>query len=257
MPRARDKGPWFWRGMIAAMLAAVFGIFAVAAFSAPPSVSAETGCRIDRKDPAHTILLIDQSDPFAANDIGWVAELIDAEARALPARGRLSVMLPNAASPYDPIFLHSACSTGSPDRANPILSNPRMVEDTWREDFYEPLLASVETALADTRQPSSPLSEALFVIGDRPDFQSARKNRRLVIVSDLMQHSDAFSFYRRGADYAAFGETRLASEIPNLDGAEVVARIVPRQAYDLPMGEVRAFWRAYFEAAGADYGSVN
>ena len=27
---------------------------------------------------------------------------------------------------------------------------------------------------------------------------------------------------------------------------EVTARIVPREIYDLPMGEVKAFWRAYF-----------
>ena len=34
MARSREKGPWFWRGMIGAMLASVFGLFALAAFSA-------------------------------------------------------------------------------------------------------------------------------------------------------------------------------------------------------------------------------
>ena len=41
-----------------------------------------------------------------------------------------------------------------------------------------------------------------------------------------------------------------------LQGVEVVARIVPRQEYSLPLGEVKAFWRDWFGAAGADYGSV-
>lgn len=257
MPRQREKGPWFWRGMIATMLASVFGLFAVAAFSAPPAVVAETNCRIDRKDPAHTIVLIDQSDPFGENDIAWVHDLIDAEARALPRNGRLTVVMPNATVPHAPKQLHSACSTGSPDRANPILSNPQMVADTWRELFYLPLEASVEAALKDTRQPASPLMEALYAVADRPDFKAAQQGRRLILVSDLMQHSDGFSFYRMGADLVAFEETRLAGEVPSFAGVDVVARIVPRQEYDLPMTEVRAFWSIWFSQAGAEFGAVS
>lgn len=257
MPRSREKGPMFWRGMIGAMVASVFGLFAVAAFAAPPAVLAETGCRIDRKDPAHTVVLIDQSDPFSPNDMDWVRQLIDEEARSLPKYGRLTVLMPNARSPFDPKVLHAACSSGSPDRANPILSNPRMVADAFRKGFYEPLMAEVDKALEDTRQPASPLTEALYSVADRADFQSGMRNRRLVVVSDLMQHSDGFSFYRKGANYGAFRETDLAQDMARLEGVEVVARIVPRQMYDLPMGEVKAFWRAYFRDTGARYGSLN
>ena len=93
MARSREKGPWFWRGMIGAMLASVFGLFALAAFSANPSLAPETGCRMDRKDPAHTVIMIDQSDPFNPNDLGWVTEFIDSEART-PGRCK---RLPKAA----------------------------------------------------------------------------------------------------------------------------------------------------------------
>lgn len=257
MPRSREKGPWFWRSMIAAMVASVFGMFAVAAFSAPPPVDPETNCRMDRHDPAHTIILIDQSDPFGPNDVDWVRELLDGEARTLPKHGRLTVMVPNASQPFDPARVYSACSTGSPDKANPILSNPRMVADAWRTQFYDPLVARVETEMKDTVAPASPLSEALFAIADRADFQSGQRHRRLIVVSDLMQHSGDFSFYRTGADFGAFRETRLADRMPALDGVDVTARIVPREIYDLPMGEVKAFWRSYFRETGATYGSLN
>ena len=78
-----------------------------------------------------------------------------------------------------------------------------------------------------------------------------------MIVSDLMQHSDAFSFYRSGADLAAYSDTSIASQLPGFDGVEVVARIVPRQEYDLPISELKAFWRSYFEKTGATFGSTN
>ncbi len=257
MARARERGPWFWRTAIALMVAVVLALFAYIAFNSSPAVAAETGCRVDRNDPAHTIILIDQSDPFNENDLGWVYEFIDSEARSLPRYGRLTVMTPNSASPYDPRTVHVHCSPGSIDDANPILQNPRMIDDNWRETFYDPLKAAIENALLDTRQPSSPLFEAMYSIADRADFQSNRKNRRVIVVSDLMQHSDGFSFYRRGADIDAYRETNLGQQQPQFDGAEIVTRIVPRQEYDLPVDQVKAFWRTYFSEAGAEFSSVN
>ena len=72
-----------------------------------------------------------------------------------------------------------------------------------------------------------------------------------------MQHSEAMSFYRGGADFDQLAATKLAERLPNMNGVEIAARIVPRQEYDLPMSEVKAFWRAYFDQTGADFGSVN
>ncbi len=255
--RRGDRGPWFWRGTIAAMLTTVFGLFAAVAFSQPPAVVAETSCRMDRKDPAHTILLIDQSDPFNPNDLDWVRELVDEEARSLPKYGKLTIMTPNAADPYSPKVLYAACSPGNASAANPITQNPKMIEQAWQKKFYAPLIERVEGALLDTRQPSSPLTEAIYTISDRADFQDGNEGRRVVMVSDLMQHSDGFSFYKLGADYEAYLESKLAETKPHMEGVQVVARIVPRQIYDLPVADVKSFWRSYFTDAGAEYGSVN
>ena len=255
--RRHTRGPWFWRGAIGAMLTGVFGLFALVAFSQPPAVMPENSCRVDRKDPAHTILLIDQSDPFNPNDMDWVRELVNDEARALPKYGKLSVMVPNAAEPYNPKVLYTSCSPGSAAAANPITQNPKMIEQAWQNKFYQPLVGTVEEALMDKEQPSSPLSEAIYSISDRADFQPQQAGRRVVMVSDLMQHSGGFSFYKMGADYDAYLESELAKTTPKLEGVDVVARVVPRQIYDLPVADVKGFWRAYFQDAGATYGSVN
>ncbi|MCA8901864.1 MAG: hypothetical protein KDA53_11515 [Hyphomonas sp.] len=255
--RRHEKGPWFWRGTIAAMLSGVFGVFALVAFSQPPAVTPDSSCRIDHRDPAHTILLIDQSDPFNPNDLDWVRELVNDEARGLPKYGKLTVMTPNAVDPYSPKVLYTACSPGSAAAANPITQNPKMIEQEWQKKFYQPLADTVEHALLDTVQPNSPLSEAIYAISDRADFQPSQDGRRMVLVSDLMQHSDSFSFYRIGADYDAYLDSKIASNVPKLEGVDVVARVVPRQIYDLPIADVKGFWRSYFDDAGATYGSVN
>ncbi|MEL6258535.1 MAG: hypothetical protein AAFQ67_05730 [Pseudomonadota bacterium] len=256
MPRARKKGPAFWRIAIGGMTASVFALFSLAAFTAPPATEPDGWCRLDRRDPAHTVLMIDQSDPFVERDYDWVAALLDEESRLLPKYGRLTVVTPDSARPYQPRVVFSACTPGSADRANPIFENPRMIEHRWRSDFKDQLTERVDALLKDDQASNSPLGETVFAVFDRPDFQDTVRRRRLVIVSDLMQNSEEFSFYTSGADRLAFGQTRLASEKPDMTGADVVARIVPRQEYDLPISSLRVFWEDYFGRAGARFESV-
>ncbi len=254
--RKKERSPAFWRGSIALMVTSVFGLFAAVAMNRPPAVDSATGCRLDRNDPVHTVILVDQSDPFNTTDLDWVYALLDAETRALPEHGRLTVLVPNSGNPFDPTLVYSGCSPGSAAEANPIFENPKMIEQAWQARFYAPLSSKVAEALIDTVAPSSPLIEAIYTISDRPDFQAGETKRRLILVSDLIHHSKAFSMYRSGADLEVLSASELAQSLPRLDGVEVVARIVPRQEYDVPLGEVKAFWRAWFAQTGADYGSV-
>ncbi|MDP3459793.1 MAG: hypothetical protein Q8S09_11010 [Hyphomonas sp.] len=256
MPRRRERGPWFWRSAIALMLTSVFGLFAAAAIHQPPATDPETGCKLDREDPVHTIVLVDQSDPFNATDLDWVRTLLDGEARSLPRHGRLTLVVPNSASPYDPVQVFSGCSPGSAAESNPIFQNPKMIAAAWERKFHAPMMVQADESLRDTVAPSSPLMEAMYTLADRPDFQGHVPVRRLILVSDLMQHSPGFSMYRSGADADVWAESDLADMRAGLEGVEVVARIVPRQEYALPLGEVKAFWRDWFGAAGAEYGSV-
>jgi hypothetical protein len=253
MPRRKEKGPWFWRSAIALMLTSVFGLFAAAAIHQPPATDAETGCRRDREDPAHTIVLVDQSDPFNATDLDWVRSLLDGEARSLERYGRLTVIVPNSASPYDPLEVFSGCSPGSAAEANPIFQNPKMIAAAWEKKFHTPLMTQTDAALSDTVAPSSPLMEAMYTAADRPDFQSHVPVRRLILISDLMQHSPGFSMYRSGVDAEAFAQSELADMTAGLEGVEVIARVVPRPVYPLPLIEVKGFWEQWFNEAGTDY----
>ncbi|MFN7057020.1 hypothetical protein [Hyphomonas sp.] len=258
MPRRRERGPWFWRGAIALMMTSVFGLFAAAAMNQPPATDNVSGCRLDRQDPAHTIILVDQSDPFIETDHDWVRALVSDEARALPKYGRLTLAVPNSALAHDPKTIISVCSPGSADGANPIFQNPRMIEQAWRTRFQAPAMAGADTILLDTVAPSSPLLEAVFTLSARPDFQAGTPARRMILVSDLMQHSRDFSMYRTGTDYEPFEASPLNALRPRLDGVEVAARIVPRPEYPLPLVEVKAFWERWLTEAGtAGFASVN
>ena len=255
MARRREPSKNFWRLAIVGMVLSVFALFGFIAMTQAPPTEPSTACRQDRKDSAHTIVLIDQSDPFRRNDYSWVEELVDAEARSLPKFGRLTIMTPNVRQPFEPREAFSRCSPGA--KANPLTQNPRMVEDNWRENFRDPLNSAVNRVLADKVASSSPLAEALYSIFDRADFQPSRPKRRVVIVSDMIQNSQTFNFYRTGAVYDQFAEKGKELMLGKVGKVNVVARIVPRDKYDLEMSDVKAFWDSYFAGTQVRFTTVN
>ena len=72
-----------------------------------------------------------------------------------------------------------------------------------------------------------------------------------MIVSDLLQHSDALSFYR-GDDWESFrASPDFARLAHNLDGAEVTILRVPRPGAKVDGAAVDDFWVRYLDAQGA------
>ncbi|MCW5699602.1 MAG: hypothetical protein KIT00_07160, partial [Rhodospirillales bacterium] len=103
----------------------------------------------------------------------------------------------------------------------------------------------------------SPIAEALTGIMDRADFQKSISSRKLVLVSDLLQNSSTYSFYRQSATWDSYQNSASGEAIPDMHGVVVVARIVPRRHYNLPITRLKTFWSRYFEAAGAVFEPVN
>ena len=80
---------------------------------------------------------------------------------------------------------------------------------------------------------------------------SAGWPRRIVIVSDLVQHSEALSFYR-GDDWESFrASPDFARLARNLDGAEVTIVRIPRAGAKVDASAVDDFWVRYLDAQGA------
>ena len=184
MPRPRERGLWFWRSAIGVMLMSVVGLFSVAAFNSAPALDPETECRMDRRDPAHTLLLIDQSDPFSDNDLAWVDELIDAEARSLPRFGRLTVVLPNSETPFDPttLYAHFAGKT-------------EILMLLWADVLSE-MEAHVRDKIQDKTNTADSLAAATYAFvtywRDHPD------DFRLVFMSSNVGKTDVDSFIKAG-----------------------------------------------------------
>ncbi|PWJ18337.1 hypothetical protein [Jannaschia seohaensis] len=206
-----------------------------------PGLDAATLCPADGP-VGHLAILIDTTDPISPTQLARARAEITREIAAAPDFTRVSLAtVSGAATP-----VRSLCKP--PRDASALTANPRLVAERYEAEFLAPVAQALDGLLAVPEADSSPIIEALQrFLAAIPGWGEAPA--RVVLVTDLVQHSEVFSFYR-GGDWDSFrasgGADRLAR---NLDGAEVAILRFPRPA--APRAAVEDFWVRYLDAQGA------
>ena len=229
-----------WTALFVMLLLCFAGIPIGMQLTRPPEVDLEN-CRIDGVLPAHTVVLIDQSDPFSDSDVEWAWQLIFDEAQALKKNGRLTVLGINSDDPDQGVEVFSRCSPGSPRNANPIYENPQFIRQDWEQKFEQFMRAEVSRLMLNSQSPVSPLVEHLRGIQRRADFRDAAENRKILIISDLYQNSNLYSMYDHGLNTSRFDAALDDAQFPDLTGVEVALFRVDRKR-QIRGSDLVAFW---------------
>lgn len=238
--------------LIGAVMLALGGFGAAAFLLRAPPIDPETLCRTDAPLGAHTIVLVDSTDRLEPRHRRKLRAVLAQERARLGQYDRLTVMRLSARRPQEPSILFSRCLPRPPEQTNPLFENARHAQERWDADFAEALDRALRSAASGGGAQRSPILAGLRAVAADPDFDPQIPRRRLVLVSDLLEHNpQGFSHYADGADFTAW-RAQAAQNAP--DFARVSVRAVPldrpdhaaRQAYAL-----EHFWPAYFEAAEA------
>lgn len=251
--QSRSRG----RNLLGLALAAFAGCvligLATAAFMVrPPPTDAETLCRSDTPPRTHTIVLVDATDRLEPRHRRKLRAVLGQEHARLSQYDRLTLMRLNVRRPQEPTVLFSKCLPRAPDQINPLFENARIAQTRWDESFADALDRALRSAGAGAGARASPILAGLRAAAADPDFGSEIVRRRLVLVSDLLEHNpEGFSMY--AAD-AAFPAWRAGSPQGPPDLTAVDIRLVPLdrpEHVERQSTALQAFWPAYFEAAGA------
>jgi hypothetical protein len=242
-------------GLIALAFAALAGLAVAGLMLRPPPTNSDTLCRTDAPLGAHTLILIDATDKLERRHRRRLEAVAANERARLSQYERLTLMRIDARRPREPAVLFSKCLPKPPEQANFLFENPRQVEAQWNEEFADALDHALGRAGSSRGQRASPLLDALRAAAADPDFGAEIPVRRLVLVSDLLEHDpEGFSLYAPGADYAAWssGAAGAARGAPDLSGVDV--RLAPLDRPEHSAAQAAAlegFWGPYFEAADA------
>lgn len=236
-----------WGGIIVTLVG--FGAAVVTMTMRPPD--AYLACQQSAiKAVAATIVIIDPTDKFEQTHLNRIRTTIESERDRLPKGGRLTLLSVNPGSPWEPSELLSVCNPGSPGEADILFETRAQVEKRWKKAYAEPIEAAIAKAGDGTPSSSSPILITIAAALNRPDFDARAANRRLVLISDLLEHEQGGYSQLKG-DLGRPVPASLGARF-NLKGVAVEIDYLVRGQYARIQGDAhRKSWVELLRQAGA------
>ena len=244
--QAEDRRGYIVIG-ICAVLMVVVGVSAFTMMR-QDIIDPKTGCPKGHQVPiASTVILVDETDSLSRSELAFAKTLIMNEYTWLPRGGQLTVR--NIVADPDQAEDIVVCRMDDGAHELGLVRNARKVKQDFQRIAgarLDELFTALRTAAP---QKYSPILESITAVFDKPNFVSV-KQRRLVVLSDMAQHSPLFSQYRRHgagprADQA--GEYRR-----DMSGTAIRIQYIRRPELARVQTDAhRQFWTGYLRGMGA------
>ena len=204
-----------------------------------------------------TAIIIDRTGDFSLNHIRSIKEIIDFEIEKLSLGDRLSLYA------IDPVkfkglseVLFEKCKPKTGSQVNKFVENKRMLETRFVKEFKEPVQSISQDVIDGNDGASSPIIEGIFDVISKINLENNSSISRLVIISDLLQHSNIMTMYK-GSINNIENLPRVKRIIPDLGGVEVKVFWILRdntKEERLQSKELLAWWDSFFEhSLASDY----
>lgn len=145
-----------------------------------------------------TALLIDATDNLSVQQKQAFLSAFQSLRDSIPLHGRLDLYFIHNTqeSLLKPVV--SLCNPGRGAEISELVGNPRHVEQRWREGFGQPLEREISQLLNASPENESPIMESIqsVVLTSLSEPIDRDKPKKIIIVSDLMQHTSNVSLYR-------------------------------------------------------------
>lgn len=181
-----------------AIVVAVFGIVGFAYWRAVLSHKSLDEITLCPAEPSSvTVLLVDVTDPMNLAQRQDFLNQLDRLSTSIPRHGKLIVTKVDPVSDRLLIPIITRCNPGTAEDETETSGNPQRLDKLHREQFEAPLKAAFEKVLSATAAERSPILESIQSVALTELQRSGDTDlpKRLVVASDLLQNTDAISFY--------------------------------------------------------------
>lgn len=171
---------------------------------------------------AITAILLDVTDPISNTTAADLRNEFQGVVERVPVGGLLQVYTLTEKE-GDLSVTFSGCNPGDGQNVDAWTSNPRLAQDRWQRGFQKPL-EELSKRLQDGKAgQQSPIMAGIQKINleafGLPKYQALPKT--LIVVSDMVEHTPAYSMYRAGASYTKYeqsgAQARFRTPLGNVD----------------------------------------
>ncbi len=216
---AHRKGMILLGGVILFLVAGAAAFY----YYVEPTVKrdSETACRVDGKVSRETIIVIDATDNFNDTQALRIKKEIELLLSSAIIDERFSLyVLDETINQKSQKF--GVCNPGDGSDKSELTSNKRRLKKHWKTLFYNRFTKAVDELIGNHTATQSPILEMIKFVSVNTFLDSRATKRRLVIVSDMLHHTQQYSHYRGSADFTKFSKTSYALTMqPLLEDVDV------------------------------------
>lgn len=170
------------------------------------------------------VIMIDRSDPISGQQAQRIRQYVQAmkDEAAFGTRFDVYTFEGDIKNEFPPIL--RVCAPGRPEEANELIENPEFIRQRYNERFLAVLNQTIDALLIATTLPNSPIIESLraAAITSFGSNDSRHVPLRVLLISDMVQHTNSVSHFRSNPDFPTLSKTMTWATIrPNLHGADV------------------------------------
>ena len=215
--------------------------------------------RLLRRAPAdHTVILVDQSEALTETHRRFALNFIKdfvADDSKFAVRARIMLFTFSKAtfeSPNGPRLRPSSDVCRPPSRGNDLYENSRKITKDFYQRFLVPVTVTLEESLTTEVGEQSPILETLQLISRSQEIDDGGR-KTLVLVSDMLQSSRAFSHYGPRRSYEDFRRSGFATDVRADFRDWNIIVVYLRRYHDRQLQQAAHidFWQRYFHEAGA------
>lgn len=242
------------------LVVAAVAITAWTVYSLQPEPYDEvTLCELSEELPPHTAVILDKTDEYTEEEVTFIRLAVERARDRLAVKERITLFELDEKGEFNPRGEFSLCNPGRGSQVNALFQNPKLIEQRYREKFEAPFEQVLADLVIPREAPASPILEAVARLGQTEAFSTGAPQRRLTLISDMLQNSSLFTVYGAGrgnlpasipdsADVATLVRDRYGN---NLMDVEVEIRLIPRPGWnDAQRGELRRYWDDIFTSLG-------
>jgi hypothetical protein len=203
-------------------------------------------------------ILIDRSDPVTPLQQQQILQDIQRSIRAARAGERFDLFVAEGDAVNTLAPSVSLCSPGRGADASSLYQNPEMIQRAFDERFVRILEAELRKLLEPSSRQNSPILESIkaAAVASFGSVEAATP-KRLIIISDMIQHSALNSHYRGETDFDELSRrTQWRALQANLTSVEVTVFYLLRPNARRPGGRPlqdrghQLFWERAVRASG-------
>lgn len=210
-------------------------------------------CSLDGPS-AVTAVLIDATDSISPVQKLAVTNRLTRISGQLIANERLAIFeISSTGEPLQPVL--SICRPATAAETSELTGNRRLAALKYEDTFQPAVANALDSLLGKAPAERSPIMEGIQASSiaalQAPDVPQSAP-RRLVVVSDMMEHAAGGSHYDGVPDFGAYRRTsQFAHTTSDLTDVKVVVLYLRRPNADAVQGGAhRDFWTQWFDAQG-------